>query len=109
MESGHLSPGKKKSFLAEKKFCGEVIVSCVETSVHARKPRATLKNLAHARKNFTQNSCKIRAKFAQNSRKNYIIEARKIKKVHARCENGRTSAETVLYKPSALAGKRLLG
>ena len=45
-------PNEKISSLAEKKFCGEVIASCVETSVHARKPQATLKNLAHARKNF---------------------------------------------------------
>ena len=44
-----------------------------------------------------QNSRKIRAKFAQNSRKNYTIETQKIKKVHARCENGRTFVETVLY------------
>ena len=44
-----------------------------------------------------QNSHKIRTKFAQNSRKNYIIETLKIKKVHAQCENRRTSAATVLY------------
>ena len=89
---------KKKSFLAEKKFCGEVIMSCVETSVHARKPCARLKKISRMQeKNFMQNSHEIHVKFTQNSRKNYIIETRKIKKVYALYENRQTSAATVLY------------
>ena len=63
------------------------ISSCAETSRYA-------KNISRMQE---KTSHKIRAKFAQNSCKNYIIETRKIKKVHARCENGRTFVETVLY------------
>ena len=72
-------PHKKKSFLAEKKFCGEVIVSCVKTSVHARIPRTTLKKSRACKK-------KKHAKSTRDSRKNYIIEKWKIKKVNAPCE-----------------------
>ena len=85
MERAIFPHEKKKSFLAEKKFCGEVIASCAETSVHAmlKKSRACKK--------------KFHAKFMQNSRKNHTIETQKIKKVHAQCKNRRNSAGTVLY------------
>ena len=53
------------------KFYGEIITSCIETSVHARKPHV-------------------------NSHKNYIIETQKIKKVHAQCADCQISTVTVL-------------
>ena len=93
MESGHLSPWKniflswKEVLWGNYRVCRN-ISSCAETSRYSKKSRACKKEL-HAKSTWN---------FEQNSH-NYIIETRKIKKVHVHCVNRQTSAATVLYIP----------